>query len=93
MEGKSAYWYDTDRNLSTTDKDNRVPSYYVGNTTRAGKYQARYVVEDFNCSYNVGTAVTYCLRSRVKHEDGGIECLIKAIAHLEFEIERLKSQK
>jgi hypothetical protein len=93
MEGKSKYWYDTDRNISTTDKDERIPDYYLGNTARAGKYQARYVVSDFDCSYNVGTAITYCLRSKRKHNDGGIECLTKAIAHLEFEIERLKSQK
>ena len=94
MPPKSTYWYDTDRNTSTTTQsDPRVPEYYVGNTERAGKYQARYVVTDFDCSYNVGSAVTYCLRSRKKHKDGGIECLTKAIAHLEFEIEKLNSNK
>jgi hypothetical protein len=88
------YWYETDRNTSTTlPQDARVPEYYIGNTERTGKYQARYVVSDFDCSYNVGSAVTYCLRSKRKHVDGGIECLTKAIAHLEFEIEKLKSQK
>lgn len=93
-EEKSKYWYDTDRNRSTTQPhDSRVPEYYVGNTERAGRYQARFVVSDFDCSYNVGSAVTYCLRSKRKHEDGGIECLTKAIAHLEFEIEKLKSKK
>ena len=95
MPLKSKYWYDTDRNRSTTlpPQDSRVPDYYIGNTERTGKYQARYVVSDFDCSYNVGSAVTYCLRSKRKHEDGGIECLTKAIAHLEFEVEKLKSQK
>lgn len=94
MPPKSKYWYDTDRNISTTEPhDSRVPHYYVGNTERAGRYQARFVVSDFDCSYNVGSAVTYCLRSKRKHEDGGIECLTKAIAHLEFEIEKLKSKK
>jgi len=93
-EEKSKYWYNTDRNLSTTHpNDSRVPEYYVGNTERAGRYQARYVVSDFDCSYNVGSAITYCLRSKKKHKDGGVECLTKAVAHLEFEIEKLKSQK
>ena len=41
----------------------KVPKYYVGDTYREGYYQARYVVEDFNCTYNVGNVVTYCLRS------------------------------
>ena len=94
MPPKSHYWYDTDRNRSTTlPQDSRVPDYYIGNTERTGKYQARYVVSDFDCSYNVGSAVTYCLRSKRKHGDGGIECLTKAIAHLEFEVEKLKSRK
>ena len=94
MEDSKYYW-DTDRNRDTTQStsDKRVPEYYVGNTHRVGKYQARYVVDDFNCSYHVGNAVTYCLRSKRKHNDGGIECLTKAIAHLQFEIEKLKSQK
>ena len=93
MSDKSKYWFDTERNMSSTDTDNRVPTYYIGRTPRTGYYQARFVVEDFDCSYNVGTAVTYCLRCKRKHSDGGIECLTKAIAHLEFEIEKLKSQK
>ena len=37
-------------------------------------------------------AVTYCLRSSRKHETP-IQDLQKAIAHLEFEIERLKEIK
>ena len=47
----SKYYWDTDRNRDTTQStsDKRVPEYYVGNTHRVGKYQARYVVDDFNC--------------------------------------------
>mgnify|MGYP003139728550 CR=1 FL=1 len=60
--------------------DNRVPHYYVGNNKKRN-YQARYVVSD----------VTYCLRSSRKHETP-IEDLRKAIAHLEFEIERLNEK-
>ena len=67
-------------------KDNRVPNYYVG-TNKKRNYQARYVVSDFDCTYNIGTAVTYCLRSSRKH-DTPVEDLYKAIAHLEFEIEK-----
>jgi hypothetical protein len=66
-----------------------VPNYYVGDTYREGYYQARYVVEDFNCTWNIGNVVTYCLRSSRKHESP-IECLQKSINHLKFEIERLE---
>jgi len=70
--------------------DDRVPSYYIGTNTKRN-YQARYVVSDFDCTYNIGTAVTYCLRSSRKH-DTPVEDLRKAIAHLEFEIERLNEK-
>lgn len=70
--------------------DNRVPTYYVGKNKKRN-YQARYVVSDFDCTYNIGTAVTYCLRSSRKH-DSPVEDLKKAIAHLEFEIERLNEK-
>ena len=55
-----------------------VPNYYIGDTYREGYYQARYVVEDFNCTWNIGNVVTYCLRSSKKHESP-IECLQKSI--------------
>ena len=73
------------------ESDDRVPHYYVG-TNKKRNYQARYVVSDFDCTYNIGTAVTYCLRSSRKHATP-VEDLRKAIAHLEFEIERLKEIK
>tara|TARA_Y100001937_G_C7116190_1_gene330245 strand:- start:899 stop:1180 length:282 start_codon:yes stop_codon:yes gene_type:complete len=88
----SKYYWEKDRNISTTiPEDNRVPHYYIGDTERQGKYQARYVVDDFHCTYHVGNAVTYCLRAKYKH-DSEIECLQKAIAHLTFEIERLQKK-
>ena len=40
-----------------------IPEYYIGKTH---KYEARKVVEDFELSYNLGTAVTYLLRARRK---------------------------
>jgi hypothetical protein len=34
-------------------KDDRIPSYYIG----TNGYEARKVVDGFNLSYNIGTAV------------------------------------
>mgnify|MGYP003676988732 FL=1 len=65
---------------------NRIPSYYIG---RRYKIEARKVIEDFDLSYNLGTAVTYLLRANRKH-DSPIECIQKAINHLEFELDKLK---
>ncbi len=48
-----------------------------------------FVIEDFDLSYNLGTAVTYLLRADRKH-DSPIECIQKAINHLEFELDKLK---
>ena len=72
--------------------DDRVPSYYRGKNG----YEARRVIDNFDLSYNVGTATTYLLRCGKKKEEGmtdtekHIEDIQKAINHLEFEIERLK---
>jgi hypothetical protein len=67
-------------------KNNRIPIYYIG---RRYKIEARKVIEDFDLSYNLGTAVTYLLRADRKH-DSPIECIQKAINHLEFELDKLK---
>ena len=66
-------------------KDNRIPHYYIGNNG----YEARKVVSGFDLSYNIGTAVTYLLRAEKKHSKP-IDCITKAIAHLEFELEKIK---
>jgi hypothetical protein len=68
-------------------KDNRIPDYYIGNNG----YEARKVVDGFELSYNVGTAVTYLLRAERKH-DTPIDCIQKAINHLEFELDKLKEK-
>ena len=65
---------------------NRIPSYYIG---RRYKIEARKVIEDFDLSYNVGTACSYLMRANRKH-DSPIECIQKAINHLEFELDKLK---
>ena len=89
MTDHNEHYWEVGRNgyVSSTTGDKRIPSYYIG---KYHKYEARKVVEDFDLSYNVGTCVTYCLRSKRKHSDGGIQDIKKAIAHLEFELEKLK---
>ncbi len=67
-------------------KDNRIPNYYIGSRY---KIEARKVIEDFELSYNIGTAVTYLLRAERKHASP-VECIQKAINHLEFELDKLK---
>lgn len=88
------YYYEFDRNLpyassthnTNNDKqDNRIPEYYKG---KEG-YEARKVCDNFDLSYHCGTAVTYILRAYKKH-DTPEDCIKKAIAHLEFELEKLK---
>ena len=82
------YYWEPERNGYITNKtiDERIPSYYIG---KYHKYEARKVVEDFELTYNLGTAVTYLLRAKRKH-DTPVDFIKKAIAHLEFELERLK---
>jgi len=107
MTKHSKYYYEFNRNMSTTAKINpkmflskeelkgidyskeKTPSYYVGKTYG---YEARKVVEDFNLSYNVGTSVTYLLRADNKHNNP-IDCIQKAINHLEFELDKIKNEK
>jgi len=67
-------------------KENRIPSYYIG---KRYKIEARKVIEDFDLSYNVGTACSYLMRANRKHKSP-IECIQKAINHLEFELDKLK---
>ena len=82
IKGRNGY-------IADTTGDERIPSYYIG---RHHRYEARKVVEDFDLTYNCGTAVTYLLRANRKH-DSPIDCIKKAIAHLEFELERLEKCK
>jgi hypothetical protein len=71
-------------NMTPIDLDD-IPKYYKGKNG----YMAKDVVSNFNLSYNIGTAVTYLLRSKNKHNDGGVEDIRKAINHLHFELDRL----
>tara|TARA_A100001201_G_C3968905_1_gene164993 strand:+ start:97 stop:411 length:315 start_codon:yes stop_codon:yes gene_type:complete len=100
-EKHSKYYYEFDRNLDTakqsnTDQysgktrtgglnnDNRVPEYYKG---KEG-YEARKVCDNFDLPYHLATATTYILRAYRKH-DTPVDCIKKAIAHLEFELEKI----
>ncbi len=77
--------------LSTEElglKDNRVPECYRGKNG----YEARQVCDTFELPYHLATATTNVLRSYKKH-DTPIECLQKAINHLEFEIEKIKNEE
>ena len=73
--------------MKMTDK--RIPDYYIGKTY---KYEARKVIEDFDLSYNLGTATSYILRSSRKHKSPE-RCIEKAIAHLQFELDLIKNGK
>ena len=80
---KSKYYYDYKRNTDTPIIDDRVPHYYKG---RQG-YEARKVCDNFDLPYHLATATTYIIRSYHKHKTP-IDCLKKAIAHIQFEIEK-----
>ncbi len=91
MEGKSKYYYDYCRNKECECDEScndKVPAYYIG---KKGM-MAKDVVYEFDLSYNIGTAVTYLLRAKRKHKTP-VDCLKKAIAHLEFELNFLSLQK
>ena len=94
---KSKHYYETDRNLDN-DKQminpkmlktkeelgiERVPEYYKGKNG----YEARKVCDNFDLPYHIATATTYILRAYHKH-DTPVDCLQKAINHLQFEIEK-----
>ena len=91
MTKYNKYYWEKGRNgyVADTTIDERIPTYYIG---KYHKYEARKVVEDFDLSYNCGTAVTYLLRANRKH-DSPVECIKKAIAHLEFELEKINQEK
>tara|TARA_R110002074_G_scaffold294532_1_gene466125 strand:- start:7412 stop:7705 length:294 start_codon:yes stop_codon:yes gene_type:complete len=91
-EVKNKHYTEKGRNgwipTSTSDdlkNDNRVPEYYRGKNG----YEARKVCDNFDLTYHLATATTYILRAYHKH-DAPVECITKAIAHLQFELEKIK---
>ena len=92
----SEYYYEYTRNMK--DKKNNdltklfyedIPNYYKGDTYG---YEARKVIEDWNLSYNIGTAVSYLLRCNYKHTTP-IDDIKKAINHLQFELDKLNNDE
>jgi len=107
-EKHSKHYYEQGRNTSSTWKDDvvkdkdskwsggeldyskdKIPNYYIG---KVYGYEARKVIEDFDLSYNIGTATTYLLRAKRKHTTS-VECIQKAINHLEFELDKIKNEE
>jgi hypothetical protein len=85
---KNKYYWEIGRNGYTPElnkdfKENKIPSYYIG---KIYKYEARKIIED----YDLGTACSYILRSERKHKTA-VDCIQKAINHLEFELEKIKN--
>ena len=74
--------------IKEKENDHRVPEYYKG---KEG-YEARKVCDNFDLTYHLATATTYILRAYHKHETP-VEDITKAIAHLEFELEKIKRNK
>ena len=71
-------------------KEQTEPEYYQG--SKYG-YSARKVVEDFDLSYNVGTACSYLLRSGKKENNSAEQDIQKAINHLHFELDKIYNDK
>ena len=68
---------------------NNIPNYYIG---KKYKIEARKVIEDFQAdNYNLGTAITYLLRAGKKEGNPIEQDIKKAIDHLNFELDRVKS--
>ena len=94
-ERKSKHYYDNSRNGYTSSdtsidySKDKIPNYYIG---KVYGYEARKVIEDFDLSYNIGTATTYLLRAKWKHTTS-VECIQKAINHLEFELDKIKNEE
>ena len=63
-----------------------TPKYYIGQKL---KIEAKDVVMDFQPdNYNLGTALTYLMRAGKKPHNPICDDIKKAIAHLQFELER-----
>lgn len=80
-EGRNGW---TPTSTSDVAEDNRVPEYYKGKNG----YEARKVCDNFELPYHLATATTYILRAYHKH-DTPVDCITKAIAHLQFELEKI----
>ena len=87
MTKHNKHYYEKGRNGWTSDTTIDVPEYYIGNNG----YMAKDVVAGFDLTYNLGTACTYILRANRKHKTP-VDCIKKAIAHLNFELDKYKDE-
>ncbi len=62
----------------------KIPDYYIG---KLYGYEARKIIDDYQLSYHIGSAVAYLLRAENKHKEAR-DCIRKAIHHLYYEIEK-----
>jgi|TARA_R110000823_G_scaffold14707_3_gene48272 hypothetical protein len=94
IDKHSNHYFEKNRNIDQYDgktrtggimSDSRVPKYYKG---KEG-YEARKVCDNFDLPYHLATATTYIIRAYHKHQTP-VECLTKAIAHLQFELEKVE---
>tara|TARA_R110002050_G_scaffold192014_4_gene326921 strand:- start:1276 stop:1587 length:312 start_codon:yes stop_codon:yes gene_type:complete len=94
IDKHSNHYFEKNRNIDQYDgktrtggimSDSRVPKYYLG---KEG-YEARKVCDNFDLPYHLATATTYIIRAYHKHQTP-VECLTKAIAHLQFELEKVE---
>lgn len=93
MTKHNKLYYDTKRNrdefinkVSQIEYGTKPPSYYIGSKG----LEAIDVIHQFNLSYDLGSACSYILRAKNKHQDGGKECITKAIEHLKYELRKLE---
>ena len=86
MTEHSKYYYEKDRNIN---KESKTPSYYIGNEGM----ECIDVIHQFELSYDLGSACSYILRSKNKHNDFGEECITKAIVHLGYELRKIRKKK
>jgi len=69
----------------------KTPTYYIG---KLKQIEAKDVVQDFQPdNYNLGTALTYLMRAGKKPNNPITQDIKKAIAHLEFELDRQRKQE
>ena len=87
MNKKDKSYYEYDRN-GRTDAKQYPPKYYIGSEGM----EAIDVIHQFNLSYDLGSACSYILRAKNKHDDQGYECISKAIRHLEYELRKIKKK-
>lgn len=91
MSDKHKSYFDFDRNGKKTleiMEKNQTPNYYIGNEGM----EAIDVIHQFELSYDLGSACSYILRAKNKHDDKGVECITKAIRHLEYELRKIKKK-